>query len=148
MSELLRFPFGLWLAKWKFGEYREWKAINADHEYFWSTNYPTEAIVELVKSAKISREQKVEKIQTPLLLAFSSKDPTSSPEEMKNIFSRWGSANKKTFESTNTKADPHNIAGDILSKENTPLVQKSILDFLTENKIAISKPHGESDKLP
>jgi esterase/lipase len=145
ISELLQFPFGLWLAKWNFGEYRQWKAISAEQEYFWSTSYPTEILVELVKSAKTSRDQEVEKIQTPLLLAYSEKDPTSSTREMKEIFSRWGSVHKTIFESQSPNADPHNIAGEILSKENTPNVQKAALDFLMDKKI-ISTPIVESNK--
>lgn len=129
-SELLRIPYlGLWLGRLIVGDYREWKARNPEHDYHWTTAYPIEILAEVVKSAKRARDTELEKIQTPLFLAYSEKDTVSNHQYMLEAYNRWGAKVKKLFHASGNN-DSHNLAGDILSKGYTPVLEKEILHFL------------------
>lgn len=128
-SELLRIPYlGLWLGRILVGDYREWKARNPEHDYHWTTAYPIEILAEVVKSAKRARDTQLEKIQTPAFFAYSEKDTVSNHHYMLAAYERWGSKIKKLFHA-NGNNDAHNLAGDILSKDYTPVLEKEILHF-------------------
>ena len=129
-SELLRLPFGGWLARLFLGEYREWKPKVEAQRDFWTTRYPAEVVVEVAKAAASARHAPLEDLKVPAFVAYSERDTVVHLPALKDAFARLGSPKKELYPAERETLDGHVIAGDILAKEFTPVLQKRISAFL------------------
>jgi alpha-beta hydrolase superfamily lysophospholipase len=124
-------PAGPLIARLIAGDTRSWEAHNEQQARFWSTSYPIEAAVEVMRLVDLLNSQLPLQLQQNLLVLLSPDDEVVSPEATKRAFERI-SAPRKALLEIEGAADPSNhvLAGDILSPGSTDDVAALIVDFV------------------
>ncbi len=124
-------PAGPLIARLVAGDTRSWEAHNARQERYWSTSYPLEAAVEVMRLVDLLNSRLPMQIEQNLLVLLSPDDTVVSPEATKRAFAHIGAPRKRLIEIEDT-GDPsrHVLAGDILSPSSTDAVAALIVDFV------------------
>jgi esterase/lipase len=74
----------------------------------------------------------MENIHKPVLVIYSPNDTVINVKKVENAYARLGARVKALMPIThNVNHTNHVLAGDIMAPENTALVTKLILDFVT-----------------
>ena len=130
-SAWLTRPFGPLIARAMIGEYRGFSAANEAQERYWSTRYPTAALVEMMRLVDRANERVHEAAVPRALLIYSPEDRVVAVDKLLAAFETLPAAVKKADARTET-GDPgrHVLAGDILSPETTPAIVERIADFV------------------
>ncbi len=131
-SEWLTRPFGPVIARAMIGEYREWQAFNERQEQFWTTRYPTAAIVEMMRLVDLANERTSTASVPAALLIYSPEDLVVSVDKLRAAFAGLPAGRKAEYATTRTD-DPgrHVLAGDILSPASTAPTVERIVGFVT-----------------
>ncbi|MBY4895138.1 alpha/beta fold hydrolase [Rhodobacteraceae bacterium N5(2021)] len=132
---MLEMPFARLLVPLVAGTERRFDPINADHNTFWTTAYPTSATVTLGTLLRTTRARDVSGVSTPALFLFSDADQVISAPAVRDFAARWGgSTTLIPIAVPEEGGDPFNhvIAGDILSPALTDRVAEDITDWLRE----------------
>ena len=142
-SELLLYPWGKILLDLLVGEEYSFKAANAIQEKFWTTRYPSEAIMGMMGIVHVARNSNLEGINIPALVVYDENDKVVSTEQIKSQFQRFSSKSKQlvTFNHT-TDPYKHILAGDALSPGTNDQLLKIISEFL---KSVIQETDSTSD---
>ncbi len=124
----------IWMP-WIAGAERSFEPLNEGQATFWSTRYPTEAIVTLGTLLRAARAREYSGVTTPALFLFSDADQVISAPAVREFAQQWGGP--VTIVPVAVPADggdPYNhvIAGDILSPALTDRVVTDITDWLRE----------------
>lgn len=130
-ADWLTRPFGPLIARATVGEYREFEPLNDVQERYWTTRYPTAALIEMLRLLDLALER-VDSVTVPrALLVYSSKDIVVSPGKYLNVFERLPVPAKERYEITET-SDPafHVLTGDVLSPASVPATVSRIAGFL------------------
>ena len=131
ISKLLHLPFAKGILKVLQGDTYSFTPDNELQEKYWTTSYPSLALLPLMQLLKFTNKLKLEKIVTPLLCFYSEQDQVVSPRAIKNNFIRFGSPMKKLVSISNPHGpQKHILAGDIISPNTTQEVLKEMTDFL------------------
>jgi alpha-beta hydrolase superfamily lysophospholipase len=120
--------FGRMVLPLVIGSHRSFPASNAGHERFWTTRYRIEGIASLMDLLQYVAEIPIEKIHIPILLLYTKHDSVVSLPAMQDRFARFGSEIKEMIDVPG--ATRHELAGEILSPQTTPVVEKKISGFL------------------
>ncbi len=133
-SELLLYPGGKMLLKIIEGPWHRFEPHNVLHRRYWTTHYPSKALIPLMEVVKLTRNKNLSRVQHPLLMLYSPRDEVINAQLIPKYFARFGSP-RKALHIVADVTDPqhHTLAGDILSPESTPGVAKRILEFIAEN---------------
>ncbi|MBJ3762743.1 alpha/beta hydrolase [Maribius pontilimi] len=114
------------------GETRSFEAENPAHAKYWTTRYPTEAVVPMALSVRAAKAAALQRITTPALVIFSEDDQVVRPEATRAAMARWGGP--VTLEPVSpppgNAPSNHVLAGDILSPDMTAPVTDMILDWV------------------
>lgn len=120
MATVLTWPWGGRLAELLLGKERSWKPENERHGRYWTTRYPTKALLPMMGLVQLTRSLDMGAFQNPVLVIYSPKDQVVDPGSTESVFKAIGSPAKRlhVFERS---ADPrqHVLAGDILSPRTT-----------------------------
>ena len=113
------------------GEYREWQPVNEVQETYWTTRYPTAAVVEMMRLVTLARDKLAAADVPRALLVYSARDQVVSTAKYLAGFAALPAATKARFEVVET-TDPafHVLAGDVLSPASTEPVAERIADFV------------------
>jgi esterase/lipase len=132
-AELLLLPWGIgrWLGHLVSGPYRSFQPANAEQGYFWTTTYPIEAVVEVMRAVDLARKAPVENLKLPTLVAYSPADDVIDVPAALSVYDRIGAA-KKALLKVPQAENRHVIAGRILSPSGTPVILRKIEQFLHE----------------
>ncbi len=124
-------PFGPLIARAMIGEYRGFRAANEAQARYWSTRYPTAALVEMMRLVDRANERVREANVPRALLIYSPEDRVVAIDRLLAAFEALPAAVKEADARTET-ADPgrHVLAGDILSPATTPAVVSRIAEFV------------------
>ncbi len=124
-------PAGPLIARLIAGDTRSWQPHNEQQARYWSTRYPIEAAVEMMRLVDLLNAELPLQLQQNLLVLLSPDDAVVSPEATKQAFERI-SAPRKALIEIEGAADPSNhvLAGDILSPGSTDEVAALIVDFV------------------
>jgi len=139
-ADWLTRPYGPLLARVMIGEYREWQAVNDAQETYWTTRYPTAAVVEMMRLLDVA-EARVATARVPrALLVYSEKDRVVSTAKYQAGFEALPAGVKSRFEVVET-SDPafHVLAGDVLSPGSTQPVAARIADFVRDGRLTPSQ---------
>lgn len=130
-SEWLIRPGGTLIARWMLGDTLSWTAHNELQERYWTTSYPTAAVIEVMRLVARARPHAPERIDQALLMLLSPDDSVVSPAAARAAFERIDSPRKRLVE-IDDAGDPsrHVLAGDILSPDTTEDVAALIVDFV------------------
>lgn len=103
------------------GAERSFAPVNADHGKYWTTLYPTTALIPMAAAVKYARDLDYSDVTTPALFVFSDEDGVVSSETTRAVSTRWGGPVTLAPRVIGEGDDPfhHVIAGDILSPGQT-----------------------------
>ena len=124
-------PAGPLLARLVAGETRSWSAHNALQERYWTTSYPTAAVVEVMRLVDRASARLPATIDQRVIMLVSPRDRVVSAEAARAAYDRIDAPDKRWVE-IDTVGDPssHVLAGDILSPETTRDVAERIVAFI------------------
>jgi len=133
-SELLTLPGGLQLAYLLVGRTRSWETGIPLQEQFWSTSYPMDAALEVMRLVQFVRRQLPVEIPQSVLMFYSPKDRVIDISEIQAAWPQITSPRKELIEITDS-GDPshHVIAGDIMSPDNSQPMVEQVLEFLAQD---------------
>lgn len=129
-SFLLTMPWGKQLAELIVGPERGFEPRNEKNAQFWTTRYPTEAVLPMAKLVELSNETDVSAIKVPALFIISDGDKVVVPAITRQIEQRWGGPHKLIVVEGADDPDQHVIAGDILSPSVTQSHVTQIVEWL------------------
>ncbi|MEM8814937.1 MAG: alpha/beta fold hydrolase [Pseudomonadota bacterium] len=124
-------PFGPQIARALVGEYRGFEPANERQALFWSTRYPTAALVEMMRLVDLANAQTPAARVPKALLLYSPGDRVVSVEKLLAAFDTLPAAVKASHAMESTD-DPgqHVVAGDILAPANNAEVAERISSFV------------------
>lgn len=128
-------PAGPLLARILVGETRSWKPYNEDQARFWSTSYPVDAAVEMMRLVDFANRQLPASISPRLMMFYSKDDTVISPQAALRVFESTVAPQKTLIEIVNP-GDPshHVLAGNVLSRRKTTEIANEIVDFILRPK--------------
>lgn len=131
-AEILTLPGGPILANLLIGETRSFPTNSEEHARYWSSSYPTRALVEAMRLVKFARTKLPLESDARLLMIGSSKDQVILPEAARAAFESSSFSSKQMIE-IETSDDPlnHVITGRIMSPSTTGRVAAMIVEHLT-----------------
>ena len=126
-------PAGPLIAKLVNGDTRSWEAHNEQQARYWSTSYPIDAAVEVMRLVDSVQSRLPMQLEQDLLVLQSPDDKVVSPEATRQAFERISAPRKRLIEIGNAE-DPSNhvLAGDILSPASTDTIAAEIVAFVAE----------------
>lgn len=131
-SEILTWPGGPQFAQLTVGTVRSWTPQNEMQARYWSTSYPTLALVEMMRLVKYTRSRLPLTLQADLLTLYSPDDAVVSAEATRAALESIHAPRKHTIEILDSD-DPgqHVLIGDILSPRITDRAVDTIVTFLS-----------------
>jgi esterase/lipase len=130
-SEMLTWPGGLDVARLTVGETMSWTPRNEMQARYWTTTYPMESLVEMMRLVKYLRSQLPLSIEQRLLTLYSRRDSVVNPQETMRALQQISAPQNITHEITDS-ADKgqHVLIGDILSPDSSAAAAKTIVEFV------------------
>lgn len=124
-------PAGPLVARLIAGDTRSWTAHNAEQERYWTTSYPTDATVEVMRLVDLASRLATRPLSKPVLMMLSPDDTVISPARARTTFDKLETPDKELVEFDGSR-DPssHILAGRILSPETTGRVVDEIAHFI------------------
>jgi esterase/lipase len=124
-------PAGPLFARLVAGDTRSWTAYNEQQARYWSTSYPIEAAIEVMRLVDLMNARLPMRLEQNLLVLLSPRDTVVSPEATRQAYEQID-APRKTLIEIEDAGDPSNhvLAGDILSPDSTDEVAAMIVDFV------------------
>lgn len=108
-----------------------WDARNELQAQFWSTCYPTTAVIEVMRLVDRAKSMLPRAISQRLLVFYSGEDQVVSPAAIREAFALIDAPHKELIE-VKGSGDPsqHVLAGDIMSPQTTDEIAASIVRFI------------------
>lgn len=130
-SELLLMPWASVIVRLIEGPRYSFVPSNDLQARYWTTNYPSTALVSMMGVVEIARKKRLELIKQPVLVLYSPDDQIISVDAVVENYSRFASKQKQIL-SIKNPGDPqhHILAGDVLSPGSTQIVYELIMQFL------------------
>ena len=130
-SELLLYPWGETILNLLEGEYYSFTPTNELQEKYWTTRYPTKALLSMMGLVELVRKNASSKVIVPTLVLYSEQDKIVDIERIKSQFQQFASPVKKLVTvSTSTDPQQHILAGYVLSPTSTDEVLNTTIEFL------------------
>ncbi len=124
-------PGGPLIARALAGNTRRWEPHNELQGRYWSTSYPTTALIEMMRLVDLANQRLPDDIAQRLLVFYSRDDNIVSVEAALGVYQQTLAPLKMAVEIANP-GDPshHVLAGDILSAAMTERIAAEIIDFI------------------
>lgn len=128
-SAILTWPLVRYWGPIVAGAERSFEPRGPDHARYWTTRYPTIALLPMAAAVKQVRRADLAPITQPLLVMFAEDDEIVSAQATRATAARWGGSVTLDVVRMGPGDDPasHLIAGDILSPGQTDRVVAAIL---------------------
>jgi esterase/lipase len=133
MAEVLTWPGGPQFAVFTLGSIRHWTPQNDLQARYWSTSYPTVALVEMMRLVQYTRSRLPLALDAELLTMYSPKDAVVSANATLTALQQITAPRKLLIEVVNSD-DPgqHVLIGDVLSPHITDEAVNTIVSFLAD----------------
>jgi esterase/lipase len=130
-AEFLTWPGGPQLAYMVAGETRSWTPRNELQQRYWSTTYPMDAVIEMMRLVKYVRSALPMRLEQSLLTIYSPADTVVDTAWIARAFEQITSPRKALVEIP-ASGDPSNhvLAGDIMAPENNEALAEQVLRFI------------------
>jgi esterase/lipase len=130
-SRVLLLPWGGALARLVVGVEREWEPANELQARYWTTRYPTRALLPMMGLVDLVDDIDVGRFGTPLWMAISDEDQVIDAALARKRFDEWGGRDKVLVQVPDS-GDPshHVLAGDVLSPNTTAHLARQIVSFV------------------
>jgi esterase/lipase len=131
-AEFLTWPGGPQLAYMVAGDTRSWTPRNDLQARYWSTTYPMDAVIEMMRLVKYVRAQLPMRLQQPLLVIYSPADQVVDTARITQAYEQINSPRSQLIEIPDS-GDPsdHVLAGSIMSPATTADVAGGIVEFVS-----------------
>lgn len=131
-SPLLTLPYARqWLPAIA-GAERSFQTSNDLHAKFWTSTYPTTAVLPMAALVKHSRSLPFENIKKPALFIYSKADTVVDHTVSELVLDRWGGDTQLHLVENADDKNNHVIAGDVLSPNKTGEVAEIITQWLKQ----------------
>jgi pimeloyl-ACP methyl ester carboxylesterase len=127
---LLAGPWGGQLAHLLIGPEQSIRTTNGLQSRFWTTTYPTAAIMPMAALVEMGRRSPVESISTPALFIFSDTDRVVDAKATRTVINRWGGPVRPIEVVDADDPNNHVIAGDAYSPSTTGRLAQAVTDWL------------------
>ena len=136
-AEILTWPGGPQLAYMIAGTTRSWEPHNEQQRRYWSTTYPMDAVIEMMRLVKYVRAELPLRLAPSLLVMYSPSDTVVDTDQIISAFGQIESPGKKLIAIEHSgDASHHVLAGDILAPENNQPVADDIIRFVRASRPA------------
>jgi pimeloyl-ACP methyl ester carboxylesterase len=124
-------PGGPWLLRMLVGDSHSFEPANDQQARFWTTTYPSSAIVEMMRLVDFVDAKLPLRLGQPLLTLYSAHDLVVSPAATLEALDLLDAPMKEVIE-VGEVGDRmnHLLAGDILSPESTDRITNIVTDFV------------------
>ncbi len=124
-------PAGPVLAKMLHGETQSWQPHNEQQRLYWSTTYPMDSVVEMMRLVDLANRKLPASIDHRMLMFYSPEDAVVSPDAAHAVFAEIQAPQKSAIKISDP-GDPshHVLAGDVLSAESTSQIAAHIVEFI------------------
>lgn len=131
-SRILTWPFARKWVPVVAGRERCFEPQNEDHARFWTTCYPTVALMPMAALAEHAAQADYAGVDLPAMFVFSPNDMVVSPDATRKVAARWGGPVQIEEVIVGPDDDPysHVIAGDIVSPGMTGKVTDLVLNWV------------------
>ncbi|MBT8408869.1 MAG: alpha/beta hydrolase [Alphaproteobacteria bacterium] len=131
-APILNWPGGRYWAPVVAGPERRFKALNPEHDRFWTLRYPTIALLPMSALVDYAAGLDYSAASQPALFMFSESDMVVDPDATRRIAGYWGGPVTLAPQVLGEGDDPysHVLAGDILSPGMTSKVATQILKWI------------------
>ena len=133
-APLLTWPYARHWVPLIVGDMRQSKPRNAQHGRYWTTRYPTVALLPMAALVAAVDDAEFSAVTTPALFYFSPDDRVVRPDRTVEIAKKWGAATRIITPQLTPQDDPlaHLIAGDIVSPGQTNFAVEQMLDWIRQ----------------
>lgn len=130
-SGLLTAPFAKQITRLIVGANRSFPPINEAQAKYWTTTYPSAALLPMAALVKAVSAMDMSSIHTPAFFYYSNEDQVVDAEATAQVFAAWGGP-KARAEPASKVEDPyrHVLAGDALSPSGTAPAVNAISNWL------------------
>jgi len=124
-------PLGPLIARALVGEYREWQPANDAQALYWTTRYPTAALVEMMRLVDRANAMTAVAQVPKALLLYSPEDRVVSVDKLLAAFDTLPAASKAAH-AMPADSDPgrHVLGGDVLSPASNAELTERIVNFV------------------
>ncbi len=131
-AQWLTRPAGPLIAQLMVGDTRSWTAHNSEQQRYWSTRYPTAALVEVMRLVRRAEKAIRMPLDAQVLMLLSQYDAVISPAAAETAFRRIDATYKHLVDIKGV-GDPSNhvLAGRILSPHTSYETALLISEFVT-----------------
>jgi alpha-beta hydrolase superfamily lysophospholipase len=114
------------------GAWRTWQPINEEQARYWTTRYPTVALVPMAAAVAAARASDVGAMRAPLLVLYRDEDQVVDARQTRRLIARWGGPVREVHPEMMPGDDPeaHVIAGAIMSPGATPQVVEALIAWI------------------
>ena len=126
---LLAGPWGSQIAELVVGEWVKARERNKQHAKWWTTHFPSRALVPLAVTVQQVKKVDASKMHTPALFIYSPRDSIVEPKKTAAMAKLWRGS-KSIIVTDSSDASQHVIAGDICSPETTTRLAQEIVLWL------------------
>lgn len=133
LAPLLRFPAARYWVPLITGRTRSFEPRNDQQAHFWTTSYPTVAVMPLAALAKHASLQDYSGVTVPTLFWYSDADQVVVPQATDAVVANWGGPVTAIKVELGEGSDPygHVIAGAIASPPQTPQAVSDMLAWIS-----------------
>ncbi|MEM6460974.1 MAG: alpha/beta hydrolase [Pseudomonadota bacterium] len=130
-SQILTAPWAKQLVRLIQGEIRSFEPANELHAQYWTTEYPSEALLPMAELVRLTNQSAFENMTVPALFIYSEADTVVRPEITARVAARWGADSEVVLIENSDDKDNHVIAGDALSPSTTEDTAQIIIDWIS-----------------
>lgn len=132
MAPLLTMPAARQILPPLLGKRRSWAPRKPGQGQFWTTDYPSVAVLPVAAAVRAAQQADFGAVQVPALFYYSASDNVVDAAETQRIIPTWGAAVSERVVIPSPQGDPdqHVITGDIMSADTTDHTVSSILDWI------------------
>lgn len=128
---IINAPWGRQIALSLQGETRSGEPADPREAAAWTTRYPTRALFPMMALVDRVRRADMVAFHTPVLMLYSEQDQTVDPRQIRDVFARIASDDKKVVVVDYSESlGQHVLAGDILAPEATTRMADSIVSWV------------------
>lgn len=131
-ARMLTWPWARQLIRLVVGETYAFEPDNEGQARWWTTRYPSSALLPMAAAARLAREAPLETITLPALFAFAPGDQVVSAALIEEAHTRWGGVKAVERVTNSTARAQHVIAGRIMSPTTTAPLAARITNWLAE----------------
>lgn len=130
-ARLLTWPAARYWLPLLVGADRSFETFNETHARYWTTTYPTVAVLPMAAMVKAAVALDHSRATVPALFMFSEADKVVNPAITRRIAGEWGGPVEIINPALSSRDDPnaHVIAGDVLSPDQTDTAVRSMLNW-------------------